>query len=46
MVRVEDGTGSTTVTLFNKEAKQLVGVPLQKNLAEQQEVQAIHPTST
>lgn len=46
MVRVEDGTGYTTMTLFNKEAEQLVGVPLQKILADQQEVQTIPLTST
>ncbi|KAK1389887.1 hypothetical protein POM88_018065 [Heracleum sosnowskyi] len=37
VVQVEDPTGSTTVTLFNKEAEQLVGVPLQKILADQAE---------
>ncbi|KAK1384342.1 hypothetical protein POM88_022077 [Heracleum sosnowskyi] len=37
VVQVEDPTGSTCVTLFNKEAGQLIGVPLQKILAEQAE---------
>ncbi|XP_074356467.1 replication protein A 70 kDa DNA-binding subunit A-like [Apium graveolens] len=34
VVQIEDQAGSTTVTLFNKDAKQLVGVPLQKLLDE------------
>ncbi|KAK1367421.1 hypothetical protein POM88_042982 [Heracleum sosnowskyi] len=33
VVRIEDGSGSTTLILFNKEAEQLIGVPLQKLLA-------------
>ncbi|KAK1394835.1 hypothetical protein POM88_013891 [Heracleum sosnowskyi] len=47
VVRVEDPTGTTTVTLFNKEAEQLVGVPLQKILVaqsqDQQLMEAIPP---
>lgn len=30
MVTVEDESGSTTVTLFNKETEQIVGIPLDK----------------
>ncbi|KAL8097603.1 hypothetical protein AgCh_030655 [Apium graveolens] len=32
---LQDHTGTTTVTLFNKEAEQIIGVPLQKKLAEE-----------
>ncbi|XP_017247890.2 replication protein A 70 kDa DNA-binding subunit B [Daucus carota subsp. sativus] len=28
VIRIEDGTGSTTLTLFNKEAEQIIGAPL------------------
>ncbi|KAK1396106.1 hypothetical protein POM88_005969 [Heracleum sosnowskyi] len=35
VVRVEDITATTTLTLFNKEAEQIVGVPLKKILEEQ-----------
>lgn len=38
MIRVEDASGTTTLTLFNKEAEQLIGMPLQKILAEIEEV--------
>ncbi|KAK1383678.1 hypothetical protein POM88_021413 [Heracleum sosnowskyi] len=36
VVQIEDRSGSTTVTLLNKEAQQLVGVPLLKILAKQE----------
>lgn len=38
VIRVEDASGTTTLTLFNKEAEQLIGMPLQKILAEIEEV--------
>lgn len=37
VVRIEDESGSTTLTMFNKEAEQLIGVPLPKVLAEVKE---------
>lgn len=43
VVRVEDQSGSTSMTLFNKEAEQLVGIPLQKVLAEITEEELIPP---
>lgn len=33
MVRIEDPSGSTIVMLFNKEAEQIIGVPMKKILA-------------
>lgn len=38
MLHVEDESGFTTITMFVKAAEQLVGIPLQKILAEQGEV--------
>lgn len=37
VIRIEDSCSTTTVTLFNKEAEQLIGIPLQKILAEMEE---------
>ncbi|KAL1826128.1 hypothetical protein ACET3Z_012906 [Daucus carota] len=34
VARIKDDTGTTTVTLFNKEAEQLIGVPIQKIITE------------
>ncbi|KAL1803163.1 hypothetical protein ACET3Z_031810 [Daucus carota] len=34
VARVKDDSGTTTFTLFNKEAEQLIGVPLEKMLTE------------
>ncbi|KAL1811779.1 hypothetical protein ACET3Z_021844 [Daucus carota] len=34
VIRIEDGTGSTTLTLFNKEAEQIIGAPLNTLLKE------------
>ncbi|XP_074356464.1 uncharacterized protein LOC141696183 [Apium graveolens] len=45
VVQIEDQAGSTTVTLFNKDAKQLVGVPLQKLLDEAGEELVVIPPS-
>ncbi|KAK1362001.1 hypothetical protein POM88_046475 [Heracleum sosnowskyi] len=37
VIHVEDASGSTSFTLFNKEAEQLIGIPLQKILTEIEE---------
>ncbi|KAK1384412.1 hypothetical protein POM88_022149 [Heracleum sosnowskyi] len=34
VIHVDDVSGSTSFTLFNKEAEQLIGIPLQKILTE------------
>ncbi|XP_017238125.1 replication protein A 70 kDa DNA-binding subunit B [Daucus carota subsp. sativus] len=34
VARIKDDTGTTTVTLFNKEAEQLIGAPIQKLINE------------
>lgn len=37
-MRIKDDSGTTTLTLFNKEAEQLIGIPLQKLLSDLTEV--------
>ncbi|KAK1387748.1 hypothetical protein POM88_015926 [Heracleum sosnowskyi] len=37
VIHVEDDSGTTSFTLFNKEAEQLIGIPMQKILAEIEE---------
>lgn len=46
VVQVVDRSGTTTLTLFDKEAEQLVGLHLQTILADQVEVKTYHFTTT
>ena len=38
VARIKDDTGTTTVTLFNKEAEQFIGAPIQRLINELTEV--------
>ncbi|WOG86035.1 hypothetical protein DCAR_0105229 [Daucus carota subsp. sativus] len=46
VVRGEDDSGTTTFTLFNKEAEQIIGVPIQTLLSEEGEKQPMKDLPT
>lgn len=43
IVRVEDASARTTFTLFNKEAEQLIGVPVENLVTQHSEVHIVSP---